>query len=144
MSIEDFVTELRSYVGTPFMHQGRVPGVGLDCLGPFVVACAKLGYPLDDNPNYSKQPRPDAHTAELRKQLVEKSKEHLEEGDLLWISVRRIPQHVAVVTEISGEQITILHANQFLGRRGKVVETVLSENWKLRIHSVYRHPIWQQ
>jgi len=37
----DFVAEVLTYVGTPFLFQGRVPGKALDCAG--VVACA-LGH----------------------------------------------------------------------------------------------------
>ncbi len=44
MKREDFVRVARSYIGTPFHHQGRLPGVGLDCAGVIVCALAECGY----------------------------------------------------------------------------------------------------
>ena len=36
----------RSMVGTPFIHQGRVPGVGLDCAGFGIEACKVIDIEL--------------------------------------------------------------------------------------------------
>ena len=32
----------RGYVGTPFHHAGRLPGVGLDCIGVPVCAATRM------------------------------------------------------------------------------------------------------
>lgn len=33
----DFLATVLSYEGTPYLHQGRVPGVGMDCPAPLIV-----------------------------------------------------------------------------------------------------------
>jgi hypothetical protein len=34
-----FVETIRSFEGTPYSHQGRLPGVAMDCPAPLIVAC---------------------------------------------------------------------------------------------------------
>lgn len=46
----------RSYIGTPFRHQGRRPGRGLDCAGVVVCALRALGRRVDDTRNYRRTP----------------------------------------------------------------------------------------
>ena len=38
-----FVATLLSFEGTPYHHQGRLPGVGLDCPGPLICAAWEHG-----------------------------------------------------------------------------------------------------
>lgn len=45
-----------SYQGTPFHPQGRVPGVGLDCIGIAVCAYAANGFPVHDDTSYGFPP----------------------------------------------------------------------------------------
>jgi len=33
----DFLSTVMSFAGTPYLHQGRVPGVGMDCPAPLIV-----------------------------------------------------------------------------------------------------------
>ena len=49
----------RSYVGTPFVHHGRRPGVGLDCAGVAFCAAWDAGLAVADNFSYGKLPKPD-------------------------------------------------------------------------------------
>jgi hypothetical protein len=39
----DFVATALSFQGTPYQHQGRVPGVAMDCPAPLIGACWLLG-----------------------------------------------------------------------------------------------------
>ncbi len=34
----EFLATVRSYLGTPYHHQGRLPGVGMDCPAPLICA----------------------------------------------------------------------------------------------------------
>jgi cell wall-associated NlpC family hydrolase len=44
MSIaHNMVLAARECLGTPFQHQGRVPGVGLDCVGVAIYAAREVG-----------------------------------------------------------------------------------------------------
>lgn len=50
---DDIVAAARGCVGTRFRGQGRVSGVGLDCLGVVIFAAAAAGVRLPDAPDYS-------------------------------------------------------------------------------------------
>lgn len=43
ISRAEFVAVARSFEGTPYHHQGRVPGVGMDCPAPIIVDCWECG-----------------------------------------------------------------------------------------------------
>ncbi|MDD5585633.1 MAG: hypothetical protein PHY92_01580, partial [Alphaproteobacteria bacterium] len=62
------IAAARACLGTPFHHQGRKPGVGLDCIGLIVVALQAAGYDVRDRFDYS--PRPDGRS------LVQALEEH--------------------------------------------------------------------
>lgn len=46
----------RACVGTPFKHQGRIPGVALDCAGLLVHVAASLGHSVSDRADYARMP----------------------------------------------------------------------------------------
>lgn len=51
----------RALVGTPFRHQGRAPGLGLDCAGVIAAVAIPLGLasPTMDRIDYSHLPDPE-------------------------------------------------------------------------------------
>lgn len=48
----DIVAAARSCIGTRFRSQGRVPGLGLDCVGVVLVAARAAGTLMDALPRY--------------------------------------------------------------------------------------------
>lgn len=57
MTMASVAKHARSFVGTKFVHQGRVPGAGLDCAGVCVCSYRQAGYPIADYSSYSSIPR---------------------------------------------------------------------------------------
>lgn len=53
MSAEAIVAGARACLGTRFRPQGRMPGLGLDCLGLVDAALARAGRPIDFPHDYS-------------------------------------------------------------------------------------------
>lgn len=43
MEPRSVVTVARTFIGTPYLHQGRSPGNGLDCIGVPILVCRTLG-----------------------------------------------------------------------------------------------------
>jgi cell wall-associated NlpC family hydrolase len=114
-----WLAEVLSYLGTPYAHQGRVPGVGMDCVAPLIVAARKFaivpeafdvqGYARD--PDGSLQPLLDAH-------LIRKPRAQLVPGDVVLNGFRlQPPQHVAIIVGERHGEWELLHAH---GRVGKV------------------------
>lgn len=61
-----FVEAAVSYIGTPFVHQGRIPHLGLDCAGLIICAAIEAGYDINAPFVYGRRPRPQ----EMLNQLV--------------------------------------------------------------------------
>lgn len=132
----DFIATARSYIGTPFHHQGRVPGTGLDCVGLVVCAARAQGLVISDVAGY-------AHTPSGA-MLVGAISEHCDfiqqavvlPGDLMLFAFDSDPQHIAVISQISPDgTITLLHSYAQVRR---VVENHFDLMWKIRLRGCYR------
>lgn len=132
MTGHDIVLAARSQLDTPFMHQGRLPGMALDCAGLIVVVAKLLNIPIDDQAGYSRTPAHGLLEAAIHKQpaiqFVRLSE--IAAGDILLMRFSGEPQHLAIFT---GE--TIIHAYE---RVGKVAEHRLDMAWRRRIVSAHR------
>jgi cell wall-associated NlpC family hydrolase len=122
----------RDCLDTPFLHQARVPGVGLDCAGVLVHILQSLGLPCIDERGYPRLPYRGLIKSILDAQpaLSTINRDDMQAGDILLMRFRKEPQHVAVFTGTG-----IVHSYSAIGR---VVEHGLDELWKKRITAVYR------
>lgn len=122
----------RRYLGTPFRHQGRVPGRGLDCIGVVVCIGRELGLFHYDVSGYARQP---TSWSSLRRHVDLAGFERVEAarpGDVYLMAITDRPQHVALATDRG-----ILHA--WMQAR-RVVEHGLDDQWRGRIVATYRFP----
>lgn len=125
----------RSYLGTPFHHQGRVKGVGVDCVGLLVGVGRELGLQVHDYKGYSRRPDGVTLKRELAKSLdVVEGGANAEAvlGDVLvfWILRPDLPTHAAILTDKG-----MIHTYADVG---KVVEHWMDGTWRERLDSVYR------
>lgn len=119
-------------INTPFVHQGRVPHVGLDCGGLVICATALAGFNPNDLTNYPELPDGSF------KKLIESQMdiiplEEVKPGDFMMFKWLEEPQHIAIVTQIA--PIHIIHTWNAVG---KVVENGLDEYWLKRLTACYR------
>ncbi|MCK9468475.1 MAG: C40 family peptidase [Porticoccaceae bacterium] len=126
------ISAARETMGTPFHHQGRVVGVGMDCAGVLVHVLKSLGLPIIDERGYPRFPYRGLIKSILDSQpsLLPIDKREMVTGDVLLMRITREPQHVAIYTGA-----TIVHA---YSTAGGVVEHSLSPEWRGRIMGVYR------
>jgi cell wall-associated NlpC family hydrolase len=129
---QDIIDAARACVGTPFQHQGRQPGLGLDCAGLLVVALAAVGFAALDRTDYGRRPFGGELEAMLEAQplLVRVPIPEMRPADILLMRIKRDPQHLAL---LAGD--TIIHAWEDCG---KVAEHRLDTRWRQRIVRVYR------
>ena len=122
----------RDCIGTPFQHQARVPGIGLDCAGVLVHVLQSLDLPCIDERGYPRYPYRGLIKSILDSQPSLRSipRSELAAGDWLLMRFKIEPQHVALFTGS-----TMIHAYSGSGR---VVEHSLDQVWKKRITHVYR------
>ncbi len=131
MTPDEIVAYARECVGTPFHHQGRVCGVGLDCAGVVCHVAERGGIPYDTIINYGRRPNSgQLESIANSQEKLEQVQGELKPGDILLIRFGKDPQHLAVYTGNS-----IIHAYETVK---KCVEHGLDEQWKKRIVSVYR------
>jgi cell wall-associated NlpC family hydrolase len=124
------IAAARACLDTPFHHQGRKSGIGLDCIGLIVVALRAAGCAVRDREDYGL--RPDGRS------LVRALEEHgavlverIEVGDVLVFRYDHQPQHVALATSSD----TMIHS---FAPAGRVVETDIGAYWRRRLVGVYR------
>lgn len=135
----------RSYLGTPFVHQGRVPGVGLDCAGLVINVARDLGRvaPDFDVSNYAQQPDKTSIVDACDLYLTRVPKDQAQPGDVIVIAWDRWPQHLGImgVYALAPEHRTLIHAFQRQGeKKAKVVEHRLTPDLMRRIVRAYRFP----
>lgn len=93
------VSEARSMIGTPWHHQGRAPGVGLDCIGLVICVLARLGYEAKDRAGYRRAPIPHEFLTAVREQAIEKDIADALPGDMLLIAPGKLLQHAAIYSD---------------------------------------------
>lgn len=123
----DIVNEARSWAGTPFVHQGRVKHVGVDCVGILVGVGRRLGLTNYDNPIYPPNPRGGWLREELaRAGLFQVPLEQATHGMVALMDFPRgLERHAAILTDRG-----MIHATRSIGR---VVEQRITDAWKRRM-----------
>lgn len=123
----------REWIDTPFRHQGRALGRGVDCAGVIVCAARKIGIDARDDLTYDHAPDP----IKLRRMLNEQpglsavARDDEQPGDLLLMLYSARATHLAVQTEPD----RVLHAYADLR---KVVETTFDQSMRDRVVARYR------
>ena len=107
----DIIREARSWIGTPWHHNQRCKGAGVDCV-QFIAALAQSqGLDIGKLENYYRTPRGDELLDTMRAipGLVETG--IIQGGSILVFRVGGIPHHLAVATEEG-----MIHADAKVGR----------------------------
>ncbi len=141
VTTEQIVAEARSWLGTPFVHQGRLKGVGVDCAGLVVGVARALGLAPDyvDRLDYPRQPIGRDMGDRLDRHLVHVPLPERRAADVLWFAWAANPQHLGILTGRN----TVIHAYGYdTGRRqrGGVVETHLTGSHLAALRRAYRFP----
>lgn len=154
-----FIATARECVGTPFQHQGRHRGIGLDCSGLLLYVAKKLSlkdtsgkpFELDDYPDYSAQPLDEQLHHECEKRLIARNDyPPIIPGDVVTLrfppmalfalvkDFRQFPiTHGGIVSSVQGE-LGLIHG--YSGGNQKLVEHRMDAAWLRRIAGVFYFP----
>lgn len=136
MSIRDeIVAEARTWIDTPFQHQARVKGLGVDCAGVVIEVGKALGLLDYTEQGYARQPNPERMGSLLEEHLVRIDKEDVMPGDIYWMRFIE-PMHLAIATELGDGRTGVIHAYSNIGR---CVEHGLDGKWSRRVVRCYRY-----
>lgn len=132
MTAADIITAARAALGTPFQHQGRIPGIALDCAGLVVHVANAIGADYTDVDGYSRFPANGLLQSTLDSQpcLERVAIADRQAGDILLFRFSGDPQHLGIFT---GDSIIHAYSNV-----GQVCEHRLASVWSARIVRVYR------
>jgi cell wall-associated NlpC family hydrolase len=130
MTADDIINIARSQIGTPFAHQGRIPGRALDCAGLAAYVAGQLGVEFNEWPGYGRTPHKGLLKSVLDGQPCLSRVSNRMPGDILLMRFAREPQHVAICAGPS-----IIHSYEAVGQ---VCEHDLTPEWQKRIVAVYR------
>jgi len=135
MMRKKIIEKAREYLGTPFVHQGRLKGIGVDCIGLIVGVASELKLFEYDHAVYPRYSDGTLLMAHMRKVFVEISPDERQPGDVViyWVQPHtKHPQHVGIVTDIG-----ILHTYDIVKR---VVETHTHQRWEDRVTHAFQWP----
>ncbi|GER07176.1 hypothetical protein GCM10007972_18040 [Iodidimonas muriae] len=130
---DEIVTAARRWLGTPFHHQGRVRGVGVDCAGLVIGVARELDLMCIDVTGYGHRPDDTEMERLVRAHLTEIPLAEAGLGDVLLLLIDGRPQHLAIRTDIG-----MIHA---YAPARKVVEHRIDDSWASRIVAAFRFPI---
>jgi NlpC/P60 family putative phage cell wall peptidase len=126
------VAEARTWLGTQYRHQGRLKGVGVDCVGLVLGVAVALGVDGRDFTGYSR--RPDGQLAPLlNEQTLPVRPGEEDAGDVVVFHWNNDPMHIGILTS----KDSVIHA--FAINR-KVCEHALDAKWRLQISAFRRIP----
>lgn len=133
------VEEAETWIGTRFQHQGRIKGLGVDCVN-FITEVARdagvkdLEIPLDYKPHEDGT----IMLRLLREHMSLIPTEEMQKGDVLALcdealQTPDVPRHLVFVQEVTPKTTFVIHASQHGVRRHRI-----DAAWKRRIHSCWR------
>lgn len=139
------VDRARQYVGTPFRHQGRRIGVGIDCIGLILCVAEDLNlkdredkpFLRGDYPSYGPQPIDSFVHQECDRRLVRRNVWQMDEGDIVSMRVPHLPTHTAFIVKRE-QSLYLVHA--YSGGPERTVEHILSDPWRRRIVGAFSFP----
>ncbi len=140
-----FVHNARSLVKTPYQHQGRLPGVAIDCIGVIICTMKLSGCNMMGFEEYAYGPVPTGHFEKNLDKYFDRVwwkadkpafgfQRFLKSGDILAMTWRERAMHCGIVA-VGAHGWNVIHA---YSAAKEVVEHRIDEDWADRVVGVYR------
>lgn len=131
----EVVAQARTWITTPtpYVHQGRLKGVGVDCVGFPICVARELGLvaPDFDINGYAREP--DGTLMPLARQYMKEiSLEVMAPGDIIVLAMPTNPRHFGILGDYRHGGLSIIHA---YGKQ--VIETRLMQTTILRFVAAF-------
>lgn len=144
-SATEVITEARTWIGTPYVHQHGLRGVGVDCVG-LILGVGRSLEIIDWSEArwapyraYGRTPNPARMRRGMKEFLVQvgTSFAAVKPGLICWLQWRdSLPMHLGIVATFE-DRLTIIHA--YNGPM-KCVEHGFVDPWPDRVESVWKFP----
>ena len=138
----EIVSAARMLIDTPYLHQGRVPGVegGTDCIGvPVMVAWMRKIKPLSwDVRGYRRIPDGYTLMRRLREEMgAEVSQDDMQPADVAVFDWGQYPHHVGIIGDYRHGGLSLIHADNV---SRKVIEQRLVIQAPIRFVAAFQFP----
>ena len=137
----DVVRVARSYLGTPFHHAARAPGMGLDCAGVIICVMRELALcaPDFDVPPYIPTPDGVSMLALCEQHMRIVPRAQMQPGDALVLITDKYPQHLGILGDDPRGGLSLIHAAN-AAHPPRVIETRLMFSRVCRFVAAYALP----
>lgn len=138
----DIANEARTWVGTKFVHQARLKGVGVDCGGVLIGVARALRRvaPDFDIKGYPRTPDGKSLLEHCDRWMTRISKSEMTVGDVIVIRWAHDPQHIGIVGDYLHGGLSMIHAFSDPDGNGSVIEHHLDASYLKRFVAAYRLP----
>ena len=134
-----FVAAARSLIDTPYHSKGRLPGVGVDCIGVPIVAAWIAGLRPRSFDIRGYRDAPDGSLLPLCDQHMQRiDRAQMTAGDVVVVRYGPVPHHVGVLGDYRHGGLSMIHAEN--DRHRKVVEHRLWLDGVMTFVAAYRIP----
>jgi cell wall-associated NlpC family hydrolase len=136
----DVVAAARGWISTPFHHQARLRGVGVDCAGLVIGVARELGLvaPDFDVGGYSRVPDGSSLIRWCDAYMQRSTRADMLPGDVIVVRFDRDPQHLGLLGDYRHGGLSIIHALSLAP--AKVIETRLMFSRAMEFVAAYRLP----
>lgn len=136
------VQAARGWLDTPFHHQARVKGVGVDCVGLIICVARELGLcaPDFDVDAYARTPDGSSlmrQAGGLMRRVPMGVEPQL--GQVIVVALGGEPQHLGILGDYRHGGLSIIHAAS-TAQPGRVIETRLMFSRNMRPVAVFELP----
>ena len=146
-SREQVVSAARGLLNTPFHHQARAPGVGIDCAGLLIVVCWQLGLKPRTFDVKGYGPIPDGSLKRYcDEHMLRIPQSAMQPGDAILVAWQGgDPQHLGIVVDHPcRDQLAMVHAlgprKPVGGGKARVIETRLMFGRVMQFVAAYSLP----
>lgn len=138
---KEIIEKAFEYLETPYHHQARLKGVGIDCAGLIICVLKELNIEVEDLKNYSRLPDSNLLQKICDDNCFKVPFQEARDGDILLITFIKNPQHLAFFYKENDENYMI-HA---YGENDvkKVIKHKINQKWLNKITCVYRLNIFK-
>lgn len=135
----EVVAAARSWMATPYLHQGRMKRVGVDCAGLVIGVARELGLVEQDFDiqGYPRTPDGVEMIAIGDRFMTRVPLRDLKPGHVVVMRYEIDPQHVGITGDYLHGGLSLVHALGSVDGRGKVVEHRLADSKRATIVQVY-------
>jgi cell wall-associated NlpC family hydrolase len=138
------VAKARSYIGTPWGHMGRAPGIALDCAGILVCVARARGLVAADFdvPEYTMNADGRSLIAWCNQYMGGPvTRTEMQAGDAVVMITDQYPQHLGILGDYRHGGLSIIHASNARSVvPPRVIETRLMFSRAMRFVAAYKFP----